>query len=75
MGKGTFDLKAEKIELRYQYAPKMKKHELFYKLLRLVTVVCEIWVYKKKEAFKTKELNFTLSTSICLCQLGNSFGH
>jgi len=43
MGKGTFDLKAEKIELRYQYAPKMKKHELFYKLLRLVTVVCEIW--------------------------------
>ena len=44
MGKGTFDLKAEKIELRYQYAPKMKKHELFYKLLRLVTVVCEIWV-------------------------------
>jgi len=44
MGKGTFDLKAEKIELKYQYAQKMKKYELFYKLLRLVIVVCEIWV-------------------------------
>jgi len=35
MGKGTFDLKAEKIELRYQDALKMKKYGLFYKLLRL----------------------------------------
>jgi hypothetical protein len=47
MGKGIFDLKAEKIELKCWHALKMKKQELFYKLWRWVIVVCEFWVKYK----------------------------
>jgi hypothetical protein len=61
MGKGTLDLKAEKIELKYQYAQKMKKYELFYKLWRWVIVVCEFW---EKKIFPVHLANFHTNCSI-----------
>ena len=44
MGKGIFDLQAEKITLKCQHAQNLKQTELYYKLLRLVLLACEIWV-------------------------------
>ena len=43
MGKGIFDLQAEKITLKCQHAQNFKQTELYYKLLRLVLLACEIW--------------------------------
>ena len=43
MGKGIFDLQAEKITLKFQHAQNFKQTTLFCKLLRLVLLACEIW--------------------------------